>query len=99
MATCRLAVAVCRGMYVAADQAADSIGELPWISRRIGALNILINAVTDIDFQIDVANRDYHQLSRFEIGGDKRISQQLSVRDTVCGISVCGFYRSPSEYS
>jgi hypothetical protein len=29
-------------------------------------------------FQITVANRDYHQLSRFEIGGEKRISQHLS---------------------
>jgi hypothetical protein len=29
-------------------------------------------------FRITVANRDYHQLSRFEIGGAKRIYQHLS---------------------
>ena len=31
--------------------------------------------------QITVANRDYHYLSRFEIAGDKRISQHLSRLD------------------
>jgi hypothetical protein len=36
------------------------------------------NAVTRVDFQIGVANRDYHQLSQNEIAGAKRIYQHLS---------------------
>jgi hypothetical protein len=34
--------------------------------------------LTQACFQIDVENRDYHHLSRFEIDGAKRISQHLS---------------------
>ena len=35
------------------------------------------NTLDGADFVRDVANRDYHQLSRFEIGGAKRIYQHL----------------------
>jgi hypothetical protein len=31
-----------------------------------------LNTLDEADFVRDVANRDYHYLSRFEIGGEKR---------------------------
>jgi len=38
--------------------------------------------------QITVENRDYHYLSRFEIVGGKRISQQLSAHEAVATITI-----------
>jgi hypothetical protein len=35
-----------------------------------------LNTLDGADFVRDVANRDYHYLSRFEIAGAKRIYQQ-----------------------
>jgi hypothetical protein len=35
-----------------------------------------------LNFRLDVANRDYHYLSRFEIAAAKRISRQQSYADT-----------------
>jgi hypothetical protein len=45
-----------------------------YFSRRKSRLTRL----PDNEIQINVANRDYHYLSRFEIAGAKRISQHLS---------------------
>ena len=36
-----------------------------------------LNTLDEADFVRDVANRDYHQLSHFEIAGAKRIYQHL----------------------
>ena len=38
----------------------------------------MVNPLPDNEDWIDVANRDYHYLSRFEIDGGKRISQHLA---------------------
>ena len=46
---------------------------LTWRTRK-HAFNVRKNA----DLQIGVENRDYHHLSRFEIGSDKGISRHLT---------------------
>ena len=38
-----------------------------------------LNTLDETDFVRDVENRDYHYVSHFEIGSDKRISQHLSI--------------------
>jgi len=45
---------------------------IPCTTAALHCDEIPIYAVTGIDFQIDVANRDYHYLSQSEIAGGKR---------------------------
>jgi hypothetical protein len=48
------------------------------ISNEVGPVKVVNAVIGNRYFQIDVANRDYHHLSQFEIDGGKRISRHLS---------------------
>jgi hypothetical protein len=52
---------------------------LLWPASRQLDFQVAVNVLIETGmFQITIENRDYHQLSHFEIAGEKRIYQHLS---------------------